>query len=360
MKKLLIATDCCLPRWDGIARFLSEVVPTLSRHYKITVVAPNYGGKYTIKGVKIIRVPTFSFRIGDYKPSKPEVKKIQKLVDEADLVWSQTIGPIGAMSILAANKQKKKVISYVHSLEWDLFVHSISVPKRLKGKVGSAAKKIVTYIYNKCNLLMVPSKEIGLTLSKAGIKTPKKVVTLGTDLEKFSPGERKPGKFTIGFCGRIGREKDLPTLYKAFKEVKKKHDVELMIVGDGLKKILKPFKEAKIIGPSNNVVRYLRQMDVFVLPSLTETSSLATMEAMACGLPVVATKVGYVKRYIKNNVNGIFFQKQNHSSLAKKLIRLKKNPELRRRLGINARRTMVHKFSWENTLAQLLDIFKRF
>lgn len=72
-------------------------------------------------------------------------------------------------------------------------------------------------------------------------------------------------------------------------------------MGDGLdsqKAFFKKNEDVILTGSTRNVLKYLQAMDLFVLPSLTETSSLATMEAMACGLPVVVTKVGYLKYYI--------------------------------------------------------------
>ena len=81
------------------------------------------------------------------------------------------------------------------------------------------------------------------------------------------------------------------------------------MVGDGTKKQVKEFKKiknCKVTGFVPDVHEYLKAMDIFVMPSLTETTSLATLEAMACGLPVIATKVGYIKNYLVRNHNGLF------------------------------------------------------
>ena len=101
-------------------------------------------------------------------------------------------------------------------------------------------------------------------------------------------------------------------------------------------------------------------MDIYVLPSLTETSSISTMEAMSCGLAVVSTKVGYVQKYIKEKVNGMFFPMQNYFVLSMKLEWLLENKKLREMLGKNARKTAVEKFSWERTVERIkiaLDSF---
>ena len=98
-------------------------------------------------------------------------------------------------------------------------------------------------------------------------------------------------------------------LLEAFRKLEEQENILLLMVGDGTEKQVKEFKEiknCKVTGFVPNVQDYLKAMDIFVMPSLTETTSLATLEAMACGLPVIATKVGYIKNYLVKNHNGIF------------------------------------------------------
>ena len=130
MKKLLIATDNFLPRWDGISRFLSEIIPHIKDQYDITILAPRYKGNLNpIPKVKIVRFPTYKFSVGDYSPAKFHFKEIKEHVEKADLVFTQTIGPIGALAVFYAHKLKKPVIAYIHSIEWELVAKSISPRK---------------------------------------------------------------------------------------------------------------------------------------------------------------------------------------------------------------------------------------
>ena len=77
MKKLLISTDSFLPRWDGIARMLSEIIPRISGKYDVTVIAPQFHGRMPkYRGVKIIRVPLSGVQLGDYPPAKLDYKKV--------------------------------------------------------------------------------------------------------------------------------------------------------------------------------------------------------------------------------------------------------------------------------------------
>lgn len=362
MKKLLITSDSFLPRWDGVARFLLEVIPRLSQKYEITVIAPRYPGKVPkFKNAKLIRLELSNRQFGDYRPAKYDYKKVEGIVKESDLVFNQTIGPIGYAAIKAAKKNNVPVVSFIHSIEWELFSKAV---KRFKGTVELFTKKIARRIYNKCNLLIIPSQDVEKKLREVKIKTKSKVVNLGTDVAKFIPPIDKksakkkvkihPKQIVIGFCGRIGREKGVPTLYNAFKKLQPFHrNITLLIVGSGLKETEESLLQEKNIiltGSKDNVVPYLQAMDIYVLPSLTETTSISTLEAMSCGLPVIVTPVGYVKHYVKEGKNGMFFPKKNSGVLAKKIHKLIKDEKLRNRLGSAARKTIISKFNWDKTV----------
>ncbi|MBN2112130.1 glycosyltransferase family 4 protein, partial [Candidatus Woesearchaeota archaeon] len=248
--------------------------------------------------------------------------------------------------------------------EWELFSKAVKYFKRFVHKASGAFAR---YCYKRCQLLLIPSSDVGRILKENRIKTQTKVVHLGADVAKFIPpiDKKKAKKLVkinprynvIGFCGRIGREKDLPTLYNAFSKLSKiRTDIKLLIVGSGLKETEKALLEDKNIilaGSKDNVVPYLQAMDIYVLPSLTETTSISTLEAMSCGLAVVVTPVGYVKHYVKDNENGLFFPKKNSGILAQKINMLLKSEKLRLKLGEEARKTIVQKFSWEKTVEEL-------
>ena len=100
-------------------------------------------------------------------------------------------------------------------------------------------------------------------------------------------------------------------------------------------------------------------MDVYVMPSLTETSCLSVMEAMSCSLPVISTPVGFVNDYIEDGKNGFFFPSRNSFALYLKLKNLK-NYELREEIGIRARRTIIEKFEFEKTKKEIVETIEEF
>lgn len=374
-KRLLIATDSFLPRWDGIARFLHELIPELSKEYDITIISPAYEGHFQeYPDAKIIRFPVSRIWLGDYKPCWPRYSVIKNEVSNADIVWTQTIGPIGGLTIIAASGQKKPLLAYIHSIEWELFTKSLAPREPIKTIVYSFSKFLARFFYNKCDFLLVPSREVGELFRLEKIKPQKKIIPLGVNLDLFRPGDSKEkskqvigldaSQFAIGFSGRIGREKDLMTLYRAFLRVRMKHhNAVLFLVGEGVSDLKKMFDTKKgviLVGSTNNILDYLHAMDVYVMPSLTETSSLATMEAMACGIPVICTPVGSMKVYVKPGVNGYLFPKRNSYALSKYLERLIADEKLRTEIGKRARKTAISEFSWDKTVSQLKEVFNLF
>ncbi len=374
-KKLLIASDCFLPRWDGIARFLSDLLPALSKDFEITVLAPDFPGrKISMPGINIIRLPLHFFKIGDFNPAKAKKDIITKAISGSDIVFTQTIGPIGLRTIHLAKKMDKPVVSYIHSIEWELVTNALSKHNLFRVITSTLVRHTARTAYKKSNLLIVPSDDIGGIMSINGIYTKKAVVHMGVDTSKFAPPKSKaeakrklninPDNIVIGYVGRIAREKGLLTLLDAFQGISNNNtNIRLLIVGDGVKDIKKKFARTErviLAGSQDDVVPYLQAMDIYVLPSLTETSSLSTMEAMSCGLCVISTEVGHVGKYIKNKENGLFFPRHNSTVLALKLKWLLDNPNTIKKLGNSARHTIIDRYEWKNTVVKIKKVLQQY
>ncbi len=381
-KHLVIATDNFVPRWDGISRFLLESIPELKRDFKVTVLAPDFGSlnnfKKELKGVRIIRFRVSKKVYGDYRLPKPNLFTIMRVVKRADIVWTQGLGPISSFTMLFARFFGVKRVSYVHSLEWELVVESMNFKGFMRFLANIIIKTLILLVYNSSMLLMVPSFEVAHLLEGVGVKTDKVIVHMGINTKYFRPPRSKvsakkrigidPEKFVIGFSGRIAREKDPITLLRAFIMLSKTRGfskgsskkVFLLIVGSGVRELENRFKSrrgVKLVGSVDHVVPYLQAMDVFVLPSLTETSSLATMEAMSCGVIPVVTPVGCLKNYIKEGFNGFFFEKKDYVMLVNKLKSLffmkKNNPAEYKRIALNARRTIIKYYNINRTINEV-------
>jgi len=371
--RLVIATDNFLPRWDGIARFLAEIIPRLLEEYDVTVISPDYGISHLDMKIRRVLIPLREKQYGDYTPAQWLPKAVAAAIVDADIVFTQTIGPVGLLAQRAARKLKKPLVAFIHSIEWELVPRAVdtAILKRIGYPV---MKQLTRYLYNRCDLLIVPSENVAEMFEWQRIRTEKTVVHLGTDTKRFVKGDKEaarkalgiPSKaLVIGFHSRIANEKNLLTLSRAYLRAKIP-DKRLLLVGDGipeLKARLKKVPGAIVPGPQEDVVPYLQAMDIYVMPSFTETTSLAVLEAMSCELPVISSPVGFIQQYIKHGENGLFFETKNIFELAGKLEHLAADEILRVKLGKAARKTIVEQFNWdkaaEGIAAALKDTLKR-
>ena len=153
----------------------------------------------------------------------------------------------------------------------------------------------------------------------------------------------------VGYAGRLSDEKGIHYLVEAGSILKGKGEAfKILIIGDGPKRkelenlaIEKGLeKEILFAGFQTNVGEWLPALDVFVLPSLTEGTPMALLEAMAVGIPIVATHVGGVPMILEDGVAGFLVAPANPEGLAEKLEVLLERPSLRRQLAEGARKAM--------------------
>ncbi|HLC84625.1 MAG TPA: glycosyltransferase family 4 protein [Candidatus Nanoarchaeia archaeon] len=353
--KLLITTDCFLPRIDGVAIYLKNLLPYLSKSFEVTIVAPRFRGRIPPLPARIVQMP-LGAKIADTWIARWNYRKIKTLVSQSDIIFNHTIGTIGAAAILAASKLKKPLVSHVHSYEWDLFSLSVDKFKRL---VRWVTLKLARYLYNKTSAIICPSAEVQHVYQSQGITAPSSIVDVRIPVKSFSTKRESHSGLVIGYCGRIAREKGLPYLLKAFSSLKQSsRDLRLMLVGDGLRTLKWRAKlaGAELIGRVDNPQQYYSQMDIFVMPSLTETTSLSTMEAMSSGLPIVATPVGMVPQFIRKSKDGILVPIQDALALKRALQALIEQPSLRKKMGLAGRAYALKHFDIEQSAKKIVEI----
>jgi glycosyltransferase involved in cell wall biosynthesis len=203
------------------------------------------------------------------------------------------------------------------------------------------------------------------------------VVTLienGVDLDIWGPPARPPaadGPARFVFLGRLVDWKAVDLLIEAFARVVATHPATLEIVGDGR---MRPALEAQAarLGLGDRVVFAgwqpqaeaacrLREADALVLPSLYECGGAVVLEAMACGLPVIATEWGGPTDYLDATC-GILVPPDSPagfvSGLADAMSRLAADPALRSELGRAGRDRVIREFDWEIKVDRMLDVYR--
>lgn len=208
-----------------------------------------------------------------------------------------------------------------------------------------------------------------------------KVIHNGVDTERFYPNpvirdeirlkQGWQGKFVIGHMGRFFEVKDHPTLVRAFAIVHQKYpESQLVLVGGGgkigqkrcrmLKELISELglKDAvRILEPTDRPEIYYNGFDLFVLPSLSEGCSNVLLEAMATGLPIIATNVGGNPELIKDGINGLLVPPASPEELAGAMIRLIQDKDLRSRFSKAGRQIACEKFSMENCVRHFEELY---
>jgi glycosyltransferase involved in cell wall biosynthesis len=197
--------------------------------------------------------------------------------------------------------------------------------------------------------VLVPSDYVRDTLVERGTRPERiAVIPYGVDIERFRPASKPAGRpFRILFVGSLSQRKGIKYLLEAVKRLRLPN-AELMLVGRriGSEAAFAPydgcFHHVPHV-PYHEVHRLFAEADIFVYPSLHEGSAFATYEAMASGLPVVATpNTGSV---VRDGVDGFIVKPRDVESLMERIEWLYRQPDLRRTMGASARRR-AESFTW--------------
>lgn len=204
------------------------------------------------------------------------------------------------------------------------------------------------------------------------------VIPNGVDVNRFANClvQRKQNEdepLTIGFVGTLKQWHGVADLIEAYQQVATtRTNTRLLIVGNGPERARLELQVANLPNGLDQHVHFtgavaadqipaqLSQMDVAVAPygSLTDFyfSPLKIYEYMAAGLPTVVSRVGQIPELIKDDVTGLLYCAGNTSELARALVTLIEQPELRTRLGLAARRQVSANSTWDAVVSQILSI----
>jgi glycosyltransferase involved in cell wall biosynthesis len=174
----------------------------------------------------------------------------------------------------------------------------------------------------------------------------------------------------IGFAGELREKKGMRTLLTAYAQVNKKIPATLLIVGDIRagedKQRFEEFRlsnfDARIVVTGyvspKDMPAYYALMDVLVQPSLRDGLPNALLEAMSCGKAVIGTGVGGIVEAVENCKNGRLVSAKDADQLVSVINELLSDNQLRMKLGIAARQTIIEKFTLEKELSKNLFLYR--
>jgi N-acetyl-alpha-D-glucosaminyl L-malate synthase BshA len=279
-----------------------------------------------------------------------------------DLIHSQSI-PTALHSLLMKKVLKKPYVVWARGSD-------IYLPSRLdKLFCRFTLKKASTVI----TLTADMKKNIRSICQQEAI-----VIPNGIDLDKFNalPREsvrnclnvREDGKIVL-FVGTLRTVKGVRYLIHAMRIVSQKElGARLILVGDGeerqyLEKLTRDLNlgdSVTFLGKVLNekVPEYMAAADVFVLPSLSEGFPVVILEAMASGLPIIATIVRGMPEIVHDGENGFLVQARNPAQIAKRLILLLEDDQLRGKISRN-NKERVNDYTWEKVIDSIEQVYRK-
>ncbi len=233
-------------------------------------------------------------------------------------------------------------------------------------------RPIIRCVWKRAAAVIANSSGLKQLALRTNAKQEISIIPNGIDSEHFRPKKemRPQGVFIITLgASRVTARKGIQYLIEAVSRLVAKYPrIRLKILGDGndrerLEKMVKELKlenHVSFLGriPRDETASYYQEASVFVLPSLNEGMSNAMLEALASGLPIIATDTGGSQELVADGENGFIVEMKSAEDIAEKLEHLISDPELRRRFG-EASRRRAEQMSWKNVAAAYCDLYQK-
>jgi glycosyltransferase involved in cell wall biosynthesis len=361
--RVALFTETFLPKLDGVVTITCLLLNHFRQRGVETIVfsAGEHPAEYN--GYPIVSIP------GVPMPMYPEAtlalpgSRSFRRLKEFDPTIVHVINPwlSGLKGIEFARKLDKPLVISFHTHLMDIaqFYHL--------GFIRPAAWRLHRHFYRKADYRWATSKRIQAELEahdfgETGIW--RRGVDSGIFSDKFRSEDMRnrltngqPDKTLLLFVGRVAAEKQIEQIRFVLESVPNTH---LAIVGDGPNR---PRLEKHFEGCPVTFAGYLKgaelskayaSSDIFVFPSAIETFGLVVAEAMAAGLPVVASRVGGVPELIESGMNGYIFEPSDVPQMIAYVRELANDPAKRARMGEAARQTVLN-LTWDKINDELLD-----
>jgi len=214
--------------------------------------------------------------------------------------------------------------------------------------------------------IVVPSSFAKATFEAEGIRNTDTILP-GIDAELFRPGNSRTSgeRFRVCYSGRLELGKGVLYLLKAWKQLRLKN-AELVLMGavrPEIKHALREYvgEEVRITGfvPRAEVAEELRRGSLFVFPSLHEGLAQSLLEAMASGVPAIATPNSGAEDCITDGEDGFLVRARSSEEIAERIEWCYRNREALKQMGSNARKKVEAKFTTQCYRARLVEFYER-
>ncbi len=353
--KILIASDLHYPTLNGVATFSRNLARGLAAHgHDVLVIAPSQTGK-KCKEVDgnhvIVRTASVPFPFyQNFRISPNPAREVKKIIEEfdPDVIHIQMVMWIGMAAMKYGNKMGIPIVSTNHAMPENL-MDNLKLLAPVSRPINYTLKAYGARFHSKADVMTMPTQAaIDMFGADEKMEVPMYAISNGIDLSLFTNEPAAESIYKkyhlpkdrpiVTYIGRLDAEKHLSVLVKAFiRIVSVREDAHLLIVGDGtdapnLKALVKEYGIADHVTFTGRVsdedkIELHRVGTVYCMPSPAELQSIATLEAMASGRPVVAIDAGALKELCQHERNGFLCEQDNDEEIAEAILTILDDPK---------------------------------
>ena len=363
--RVAVFTETFLPKVDGIVTVVCLLLDHLNKRGIDTVIVAPKMGVERYNSTPIIGVPGVTFPLyPELRVGPPTISTYQQLKafnpDVAHLIHPVVIGIPG---MLMAKRLEIPTVASLH-LDYARIVRHYNI-----GFIEPVTDMLTRLVFNAADSTLAPSRLIQSEMQRLGIKD----VGLwkrGVDAEKFNPryanadmrnalSDGHPEDVIMLYVGRLGSEKQIDQIKAVLEQVP---GTRLALVGDG------PARgdlKAHFAGTPTQFMGYLKgealaqayaRAAMFVFASAMETFGLVVVEAMAAGLPVVASRVGGVRDVVAEGQTGYTFEVSDVAAMVDGVRRIAADRGRMKAMG-RAARAFAETQSWDAMMDEVIDLY---
>ncbi len=360
--RVLICSSTYLPHLNGQAVFTVSLAEGLvANGHRVTLLVPREAGQphhEIIQGVEVVRVP--ALRLGWIHPDLNIPfgipPSIQRIFDQfqPQVVHVQDPSPLSQVVMRKARRLNIPVIADHHSGNAVTAPYFQTHHPLLKRITEWAAWRLLLAHLKQADLTIVPSRYSASNLESRGFHHPVRIIPCGVRLDVFHPApslDRQAvrqiyrldsDKTLFLYVGRVDTEKRLEVILQAIARTKNEN-IQFAIAGRGnelaslqqLTERLNLSRKVRFLDQVDHdaLPDLLNSADVFVMPGDSESFSIATLEAMACGKPILAVRSGALPQLVTHMENGFLYDARQPESAACGIEMLSIDQERRIQMG---------------------------
>jgi 1,2-diacylglycerol-3-alpha-glucose alpha-1,2-glucosyltransferase len=266
------------------------------------------------------------------------IELVESFSADADLLHVNVVSPRSFLQMKRAKRHGVKTVVHAHEIG-ENFGESF----RFSTLLQPVVRRYVDIFYRRADLVLTPSEYARKELEKRGIDSMIRVVSNGIDGSRFEDQEPvETEEFTVVNLALVFERKGVTDFIETGREVEAdfrwygKRYSNLLLDEDIGGKIEGSPENVKFLGFIDRAVEAFNQADVFFFPTKSETEGLSVLEAAYCGVPVVIRDIPVYENIFEHGENCL--KGEGPKDFMEQIQRLKKDPELRQRLGENARK----------------------